>query len=87
MLVELATLLAAASCVLFACVKPGSCAGRRAGRTVCAALVCGIVVLVLVVGTFAALNAVEINGAAAAGWLVAGIVANLAMMFVGLKRA
>lgn len=87
MLVELATLLAAASCVLFACLKPGSSAGRRAGRTVCAALVCGIVVLVFVVGTFAAINAVEINGAAAAGWLLAGIVANLAMMFVGLKKS
>jgi len=87
MFVELATLLAAASCVLFACTKPDRAPGRIAVRVACAALACGVLVLVLMVGTFAAINTVEINAGAAAGWLAAGIVANLAMMYVGIKRA
>lgn len=83
----LVLMLAAASCVLFACTKPDQSPGRRAARVVCAAIVCGAAVLVFVVGTFAALNAVEINVAAAVGWLATGIAVNLVMMAVGAKLA
>ena len=71
------TLLGAASMVVCACL-----ARKRPGRSlVLAALACGLVVMVLTVGTFSAINAASINLAAVGGWFAADIAANLAILF------
>ncbi len=63
----LGTLLGAASMVC-ACL-----ARKRDGRAlVLAALVCGLVVMVLTVGTFAAINTANINLAAVGAWFTSG---------------
>ena len=73
----LGTLLGAASMVVRACL-----ARKRPGRAlVLAALGCGLVVMVLTVGTFAAINTANINLAAVGGWLAADIAVNLVILF------
>lgn len=73
----LGTLLGAASMVVRACL-----ARKRPGRAlVLAALGCGLVVMVLTVGTFAAINTANINLAAVGGWFAADIAVNLVILF------
>lgn len=86
LVIELGTLIAAAGVVLAACISKDEPFGRKLVGAALFALVCGAVVCALTVGTFSTLNAVELNLGAAAAWLVGGCVANLAMMFVGMKR-
>lgn len=71
------TLLGAASMAVCACLSR-----KRPGRSlVAAALACGLVVMILTVGTFSAINAASINLPAVAGWFAADIVANLVILF------
>lgn len=71
------TLLGAASMVVCACL-----ARKRPGRAlVLVALGCGLVVMVLTVGTFAAINTANINLAAVGGWFAADTAVNLVILF------
>ena len=71
------TLLGAASMVVCACL-----ARKRPGRAlVLAALGCGLVVMALTVGTFAAINTANINLAAVGGWFAADTAVNLVILF------
>ena len=73
----LGTLLGAASMVVSACL-----ARKRPGRAlVVAALGCGLVVMVLTVGTFAAINTASINLATVGGWFAADLAVNLIILF------
>lgn len=76
------TLLGAASMTVCVCVarakaRGGSGLGRE---LVVAALACGLVVMVLTVGTFASINTASVQLGAVAAWLVADVVANVAIM-------
>lgn len=71
------TLLGAASMTVCACL-----ARKRPGRSlVVAALACGLVVMALTVGTFAAINTASISLAAVGGWFAADVVVNLIILF------
>lgn len=73
----LGTLLGAASMVVRACL-----ARKRPGRAlVLAALGCDLVVMVLTVGTFSAINTANINLAAVGGWFAADTAVNLVILF------
>lgn len=86
----LGTLLAAASCVVRACI-----AKARAKRSECAlylnlvvaAAICGIVVAGLTVGTVAAINVTPLDAARAGVWFAVDIAANLAIMFTADRMA
>ena len=76
------TLLGAASMTVCACVarakhRGGSGLGRE---LVVAALACGLVVMVLTVGTFASINTASVQLGAVAAWFAADVVANVAIM-------
>ena len=76
------TLLGAASMTVCACIarakaRGGSGLGRE---LVVAALACGLVVMVLTVGTFASINTASVQVGAVAAWLAADVVANVAIM-------
>lgn len=58
----------------------GAAGGQR--RVALATLGCGLVVMALPVGTFAAINTASINLAAVGGWFVADIAVNLIILFV-----
>ena len=76
-LVGFAAFLGTASMVVCACL-----ARKRPGRAlVLAALGCGLVVMALTVGTFAAINTANINLAAVGGWFAADIAVNLVILF------
>ena len=77
----LGTLLGAASMTVCACLARARDEKRAGWNLVLAALVCGLVVMVLTVGTFSAINAASISLAAVGGWFAADVVANLAIMF------
>ena len=77
----LGTLLGAASMTVCACLARARDEKRAGWNLVLAALVCGLVVMVLTVGTFSAVNAASIDLAAVGGWFAADVVANLAIMF------
>lgn len=86
----LGTLLAAASCVVRACIararaKRSECALYR--NLVVATAVCGAVVAVLTVGTVAAINMTPLDPAAAGVWFAVDIAANLATMFTADRMA
>lgn len=76
------TLLGAASMAVCACMARARARdGRGLGRDlVVAALGCGIVVMVLTVGTFASINTASIQLGAVGGWFAADIVINVAIM-------
>lgn len=81
----LGTLLGAASQVVCACVAR-SRAGRGLGASLVAACaLCGVVVMLLTVGTFGAVGGASVNVGAAAGWLVASAVANVVMLLVATR--
>ncbi|WP_080797553.1 hypothetical protein [Arabiibacter massiliensis] len=79
----LGTLLGAASMTVCACLSR-----KRPGRAlVVAALACGLVVMVLTVGTFAAINTASISLPAVGGWFAADIAVNLIILFAARKMA
>ena len=75
------TLLGAASMTVCACLARARDEKRAGWNLVLAALVCGLVVMVMTVGTFASINAASINLAAVGGWFAADIVVNLVILF------
>lgn len=82
----LGTLLGAASQVVCACVAR-SYAGHGLGASLVAACaLCGVVVMVLTVGTFSAINQVSVDGAVVGAWLVADVVVNLAILALATRK-
>ncbi len=77
----LGTLLGAAAEVVCACVAKTRRGGSLGAKLAIALTVCGLVVMVLTVGTFAALNTASINLPILGAWLVADVIMNLAIMF------
>lgn len=77
----LGTLLGAASMTVCACLARARDEKRAGWSLVLAAFVCGLVVMVLTVGTFSTVNAASINLAAVGAWFAADVVVNLAIMF------
>ncbi|MBC2889666.1 hypothetical protein [Gordonibacter massiliensis (ex Traore et al. 2017)] len=77
----LGTLLGAASMTVCACFARARDEARAGWNLVVAALACGFVVMVLTVGTFAALNAASIQLGVVGAWLAADVVVNLVIMF------
>lgn len=77
----LGTLLGAASMTVCACLARARDEKRAGWNLVLAAFVCGLVVMVLTVGTFSSVNAASINLAAVGAWFAADVVVNLAIMF------
>jgi|GEM_PF-2343970 len=83
--VAIGTLLAAASLVVCACIVRGGDRRNIAFKMLRAAVVCGLVVLVCVIGTYAPMTSEQMNTGALGLWLVIDIVANVAMMLVAVK--
>ena len=77
----LGTLLGAASMTVCACFARARDVKRAGWNLVIAAAVCGLVVMVLTVGTFAAINTASINVGAVGAWFAADVVVNLAILF------
>lgn len=77
------TLLGAASQVMCACIARAG--GRASWSLVGAAAICGAVVMVLTVLTFANLNVASPNAAAVGGLLAVDTVVNVAMLLVSAK--
>lgn len=78
----LGTLLGAASMVVCACISRSRAGkGTLARNLLLATAVCGLVVMVLTVGTFGALNQVSINAPVLLAWFGCDVVVNLAMLF------
>lgn len=83
----LGTLLGAASMVVCACVaRTQSGRGGLNSGLLAATAVCGLVVMVLTVGTFSTLNSVAINTTALLAWFAADVVVNLLLMLGASRR-
>lgn len=75
------TLLGAASQVVCLCVARWKVSGKGLGRNlVVAALVCGLVVALITIGTFAAINTASIQLGTVGAWFAADIMANMAIL-------
>lgn len=83
----LGTLFAAASMVVHACSMRAENACGTAKNLVVATAVCGLVVMVLTVGTFSSINTVSIELTQVLVWFVADIVVNLAILFAAKRLA
>lgn len=83
----LGTLLGAASMVAVACVRRAKTPKRACVNLLVACAVCGLVVMVLTVGTFSTLNHVSIDTSALGVWFAADAVVNIAMLFVASRFA
>ncbi len=81
------TLLAAASLVVHACLMRAESPCALAKNLVIATVLCGVVAMLLTVGTFASINTVSVDGMCAGGWLVADVAANAAMAAVAWRLA
>ena len=77
----LGTLLGAAAMVVCACVAKARRKGSLGAKLAIALTICGLVVMVLTVGTFASLNTTAINLPILGAWFVADIIMNLAILF------
>lgn len=75
------TLLAAASMVVCACLAKARDEKRAGWNLVMAAMVCGVVVMLLTINTFAAINAPSIELASVGKWFAIDIVVNLLILF------
>ena len=83
----LGTLLAAASMVVCACIaRVRSGKGSLGGALLAATALCGLVVMVLTVGTFSTLNSVAIDTTALLAWFAADVVVNLLLMLGASRR-
>lgn len=81
------TLLAAALLVVHACLVRAESPCALAKNLVVATALCGVVTMLLTVGTFASINTVSIDGMCAGGWLVADVAANAAMAAIAWRLA
>ena len=76
----LGTLLGAASQVVCACIACARKSGKLGVRLVVATAVCGIIVMILTVGTFSALNRIVVDLGALGVWFVVDALVNIAIM-------
>lgn len=83
----LGTLLGAASMVAVACVRRAKTPKRACVNLLVACAVCGLVVMVLTVGTFSTLNHVSIDISALGVWFAADAVVNIAMLLAAGRFA
>ena len=83
----LGTLLGAASMVAVACVRRAKTPKRACVNLLVACAVCGLVVMVLTVGTFSTLNHVSIDTSALGVWFAADAVVNIAMLLAAGRFA
>ena len=83
----LGTLLGAASMVAVACVRRAKTPKRACVNLLVACAVCGLVVMVLTVGTFSTLNHVNIDTSALGVWFAADAVGNIAMLLAAGRFA
>ena len=83
----LGTLLGAASMVAVACVRCAKTSKRACVNLLVACAVCGLVVMVLTVGTFSTLNHVSIDTSALGVWFAADAVVNIAMLLAASRFA
>ena len=83
----LGTLLGAASLVAVACVRRAKTPKRACVNLLVACAVCGLVVMVLTVGTFSTLNHVSIDTSALGVWFAADAVVNIAMLLAAGRFA
>ena len=83
----LGTLLGAASMVAVACVRRAKTPKRVCVNLLVACAVCGLVVMVLTVGTFSTLNHVSIDTSALGVWFAADAVVNIAILLAASRFA
>ena len=83
----LGTLLGAASMVAVACVRRAKTPKRACVNLLVACAVCGLVVMVLTVGTFSTLNHVSIDTSALGVWFAVDAVVNIAMLLAAGRFA
>lgn len=83
----LGTLLGAASLVAVACVRRAKTPKHACVNLLVACAVCGLVVMVLTVGTFSTLNHVSIDTSALGVWFAADAVVNIAMLLAAGRFA
>ena len=83
----LGTLLGAASLVAVACVRRAKTAKRACVNLLVACAVCGLVVMVLTVGTFSALNQVSIDTTVLGMWFAGDLAANVTMLLAAAHFA
>ena len=83
----LGTLLGAASMVVCACIARSRAGHGLSAQLLAATALCGAVVMVLTVGTFATLNSVAINTTALLAWFATDAVVNLVMLFGAARLA
>ncbi len=76
------TLLAAASMVVCACLAKAKDENRAGWYLIIAAAICGLVVMILTINTFAAINVTSINMGTVGMWFGIDIVANLLILIV-----
>lgn len=81
----LGTLLGAASQVVCACIACARKSGKLGVRLIVATAVCGIIVMILTVGTFSALNRVAIDLGALGVWFIVDALVNIAIMVGAMK--
>ena len=83
----LGTLLGAASMVVCACIARARVGHSLSAQLLAATALCGAVVMVLTVGTFATLNSVAINTTALLAWFAADVAVNLVVLFAAARMA
>ena len=81
----LGTLLGAASQVVCACIACARKSGKLGVRLIAATAVCGVVVMILTVGTFSALNKVAIDLGALGAWFAVDALVNVVVMAGAMK--
>ncbi|MEA5018753.1 MAG: hypothetical protein VB027_00145 [Gordonibacter sp.] len=88
MLIVAVVLLNAAACVVAcACIARAKSPDRVGVGMIAAALVCGLVVMVIAVPAFASLNVAHINGLASAGWFTLAAGVNAAILVLAVQLA
>ena len=83
----LGTLLGAASMVVCAYIARARAGHSLSAQLLAATALCGAVVMVLTVGTFATLNSVAINTTALLAWFAADVAVNLVVLFAAARMA
>ncbi|MEG0071439.1 MAG: hypothetical protein RR381_06510 [Raoultibacter sp.] len=84
LVLAITTLLAAAMMMVCMCLARGKIHGHTGRSLIVTAAVCGVVVMVLTIFTFAPLNVAHLNGMSCAMWFGIDTVVNVIMMAVAL---
>ena len=80
------TLLAAAMMIICACLSRNRGKSSYGWNLLIWTAVCGVIVLICVIGTFGAINQYPIAAAQVGGWLIADAVINVVIMLVAAKK-